>query len=337
MTATDVALAVEGFDPAAPYRLLIIEVRLEADAVISLVLRAPDGRALPPWSAGAHLDIKLPSGLVRQYSLCGDERDRNTYRIAVLRENTGRGGSAELHGAALVGAQLEVRGPRNRFALGESPNYLFVAGGIGITPILSMIVSLGDTRPWSLYYGGRSRSSMAFLDEALAVGGGRVHVVPEDEAGLLDLSSIVASAGPSTAIYCCGPPGLLAAAEAAVARRTPSTSLHVERFAPNLVPSLEATAQATANLESAFTVELRRSGRTIEVPPNRSMLEAVRGVVPDVPSSCEEGYCGSCEIRVLGGIPDHRDEVLSPAERAANCTVMPCVSRCTSGPLVLDL
>jgi ferredoxin-NADP reductase len=314
--------------------LVVHQVTLEADAVVSLTLSRADRGELAPWDPGSHIDVVLPSGLVRQYSLCGDLGDRRSYRIAVLRERESRGGSREIHESALVGRSLAVRGPRNRFRLVEAERYVFVAGGIGVTPILPMLQLVeAEGRPWSLTYGGRERSHMAFLDE-LARHGASIEIVPENECGLPDLERIVARAD-GAAIYACGPPAMLAALEQCCANEGRLHALHLERFTANgEAPSALGDTSAAFG---TFEVELRRSGAVITVPADRSLLRCVREVVPTVLFSCEEGYCGTCETRVLDGTPDHRDSVLSDEERAANTTMMICVGRAHSARLVLDL
>ena len=334
MTAEAAFPGVIAQETTGAYPLRVAAVAREADSVISLTLRHPEGLGLPAWEPGAHIDLHLPSGRIRQYSLCGRRQDRREYRIAVLREQAGRGGSAEIHGLPLTGKQLLVRGPRNHFRLRDSPRYLFIAGGIGVTPLLPMIAELGDGRPWTMYYGGRTRTSMAFAADALRIGGDRVHVLPKDEAGRLDVGGIVATADAGTAVYCCGPPGLLCAVEDACRRLAPAASLCTERFIRGEPVPGEA---AGAGEDRPFQVELRRSGLTLQVSAGRALLEVIRDAVQDVPYSCEEGYCGSCETTVLGGQPDHRDEILSPEERAESKTMMICVGRALSETLVLDL
>ncbi|GIF45784.1 ferredoxin-NADP reductase [Asanoa ferruginea] len=306
-------------------RLLVDRVTWEAEDVVSVRLRGAD---LPAWTPGAHLEVVLPSGLIRQYSLCGDPADRTSYLVAVLRERAGRGGSAEIHDSALVGRALEVRGPRNHFALEPAPAYVFVAGGIGVTPLVAMArAAAGSGTPWRLHYGGRSRGSMAFVAELGRLSGGEVVYAPQDEVGLLDLDAIVAGAPPGAAIYACGPEGMLRAAQAA--GDAVGRTVTVERFA--------SSGNAVRGTSGAFEVDLRRSGLRLAVPADRSMLEVIRDVLPDVPYSCEEGYCGTCEVRVIDGAPEHRDDILSPDQRAAGDLVMICVSRSASPVLSLDL
>jgi len=308
----------------------IVECRhAPADDVVSLTLRAADGGELPFWTPGAHIDLLLGDTLVRQYSLCGHPADRDTWRIAVLREASSRGGSAHVHDALHEGAPVRVRGPRNHFALAPAPRYLFIAGGIGITPILPMIdQAVRAGAEWRLLYGGRRRASMAFLDE-LAVHGDRVEVVPEDERGRLDLDAALGVSGSGTLVYCCGPEALLAAVEERCAA-WPAGSLHVERFAAR--PQEPGTAPG-----SSFEVRLERSGLTLTVPPDRSILEVCQEAGLDMPASCREGICGTCETAVLDGAPDHRDSVLSDEERESGEMMMLCVSRSRSARLVLDL
>ncbi|WP_330176908.1 PDR/VanB family oxidoreductase [Streptomyces sp. NBC_01498] len=320
-------------DPLADRPLLVEQVRLEATDVVSLTLADPDGGALPPWEPGAHIDLRLPSGTVRQYSLCGPPDDPCHYTVAVLREERGRGGSVEVHGTALVGRTLRARGPRNHFPLVPAPHYLFLAGGIGVTPVLAMIRrAVADGASWELHYGGRSRASMAFTGVLTDLGAARVHLVPQDESGLLPLTDLVGAAPPGTAVYCCGPEGMVRAVTDACA--AVPDALHVERFGapPGATPAGEAGPAA-----AAFTVELRRSGLTVRVPPDRTLLDVVREVAPDVGFSCEEGYCGSCETRVLAGVPEHHDTVLSDEERESGDTMMICVGRSASDLLTLDL
>lgn len=317
-------------------QLLVKSVTWEADKVLSLRLVHPNGDELPPWEPGAHVDLVLPSGLVRQYSLCGYPDDRRGYTIAVLLEAAGRGGSREVHETVLVGKTVSVRGPRNKFPLVDAPRYLFLAGGIGITPILAMVREVGARGgDWCLAYGGRSRSSMAFVDELVKLGQGHVDIVPQDERGMLDLDTLLAQVGPDTVVYCCGPEGLLAATEQRCRVSDTQIRLHVERFgAAGAVRATEPAGDAAA---AAFEVELRRSGCLVTVPPDRSILDVVRDVVPETMFSCEEGFCGTCETRVLEGVPEHHDTILSDKERERGQTMMICVGRSKTPRLVLDM
>ncbi|NKX56564.1 PDR/VanB family oxidoreductase [Arthrobacter mobilis] len=305
---------------------LTVSCRTEAsDGVVALELTPDDGTQLPAWEPGAHIDLVLGPRLVRQYSLCGDPGDRSRWRIGVLREPQSRGGSEYVHDRLMEGEQVQVRGPRNSFALKEADGYVFIAGGIGITPILPMVARAESSGvPWRLLYGGRTRNSMAFLDELEAYGD-TVTVRPEDEFGLLDLATELRDAAPGTKIYCCGPGPLLDAVERASAHWAPD-ALNVERFKPlALAPG------------GAFTVELARSNLELNVPPERSILEVVNEAGIDVISSCESGICGTCITNVLEGTPDHKDDILSAGEREAGTCMTICVSRSLSPKLVLDL
>jgi ferredoxin-NADP reductase len=299
-----------------------------ADDVARLVLRHPDGYELPAWAPGAHVDLVLADGLVRQYSLCGDPDDLSTLHVAVLREEAGRGGSQHVHDELGEGDVVHVRGPRNHFPLVQADRYLFIAGGIGITPILPMIAQVeASGADWRLVYGGRTRSSMAFQAELQDRYPGKVVIHPQDEVGLLDLPTLLADLG-ATAVYCCGPEGLLAAVEERCAS-LPKGTLHVERFAPK--------DGAADGPRESFEVELAQTGTILTVPADRSVLDVVEDSGIQVLSSCQEGTCGTCETTVLSGIPDHRDSVLTDDEQAANDTMMICVSRSCSPRLVLDL
>ncbi|WP_280459998.1 PDR/VanB family oxidoreductase [Nocardia carnea] len=308
--------------------LVVASKRRCAEGVVELRIRDPAGGGLQEWSAGAHVDVHCGPGLVRQYSLCGDPAESGEYRIAVLREPESRGGSRALHDEVGEGALLEVSRPRNHFALEPAGSYLFVAGGIGITPILPMIAQAHRAgSSWRLLYGGRSRASMAFLDE-LGRYGEKVRVVPQDECGLLDISSALRDVPKGALIYCCGPEPLLAAMETACATVGLHAALRVERFSPKPQENAE---------NRDFEVELARSGLRLRVPGDRSLLDVLRDAGVDVLTSCEEGMCGSCESRVLGGEPDHRDFVLTDEERAQGEQMMVCVSRSRTPLLTLDL
>ena len=309
---------------------LRVDVRTTgAEGVVVLDLCDPAGEDLPAWAPGAHVDLRLPDGLTRQYSLCGDPVDRSRWRIAVLREPESRGGSAHVHDALVEGAVVQVRGPRNHFPLVPAPRYLFVAGGIGITPILPMIDAADAAgAEWELHYGGRSRRSMAFLQSLEEATGQRVILHPQDEVGLIDLESLLGTPRPGTLVYCCGPEPLLVAVEQRCAA-WPEGSLHVERFAPKDV--------GEPVLTGAFEVELALSGLSLTVPPEKSVLQVVEEAGIDVLSSCTEGTCGTCETTVLSGEVDHRDSLLTPAEQAVNDTMFICVSRAACPRLVLEL
>ncbi|MCM6773550.1 PDR/VanB family oxidoreductase [Nocardia sp. CDC159] len=312
--------------------LTVVERRVEArdTDVLSLLLTAPDGRELPVWRPGAHLDLELPSGRLRQYSLCGDPADRHGYRIAVRRIPDGGGGSLEVHRALRTGARVTVRGPRNAFPF-VLPGYgspaarlHFVAGGIGITPILPML-RMADRLgvDWSMVYTGRSRDTIPFLDEVEGFGD-RVTVRTDDAHGLPTAADLLGGVGPDTAVYCCGPVPMTELIAAAV-REMPGVELHSERFSAPPVRD-----------GKPFTIELARTGEVIEVPADRSALEQVLRVRPDTAYSCRQGFCRTCRVRVLAGEVEHRDTVLTPGERADGDMLI-CVSRCGGERLVLDL
>ncbi|WP_328521121.1 PDR/VanB family oxidoreductase [Kribbella sp. NBC_00359] len=300
-----------------------------SSGVSELVLVADDSSELPSWAPGSHIDVQVRPGLVRQYSLCGDPEDRSQWRIAVLREPESRGGSAALCERVQPGDVLTATGPRNHFPLHDSPQYLFIAGGIGITPIIPMIAAAHAAgAEWRLVYGGRSEASMAYRDEVGSYGPERVLEWPQDRRGLIELDQLLAEPQPGTLIYCCGPEPLIAAVEAKSAH-WPHRTLQVERFAPR--PLTEVAPN------TSFEIELVESDEVLVVPPDKSILEVVDEAGVYVLSNCEEGTCGTCQTTVLEGIPDHRDSVLDDDERAANDTMMICVSRALSSRLVLDL
>jgi ferredoxin-NADP reductase len=309
--------------------LVVAEKVSAAEDVAVLTLVDPDGGELPAWTPGAHVDLILGPSLVRQYSLCGRPDELGSWRVGVLRNPDSRGGSQHVHDVLQPGSTVRVRGPRNHFALVDSRRYLFIAGGIGITPILAMIRAVEATgAEWELVYGGRKRSSMAFLDE-LAAYSDQVRLQPQEEVGLIDLASLLGRPREDTLVYCCGPEPLLAAVEKNC-EHWPAGSLHVERFAPKALPDRDGT-------EEPFEVVFERSGVTTTVPPGRSILDVAEEAGLPVLSSCREGTCGTCEIGVLEGEPEHLDSLLSPEEQEAGDLMMICVSRSRSPRLVLDL
>jgi ferredoxin-NADP reductase len=295
-----------------------------ADGVVELVLTSES--PLPGWTPGAHIEVDLGPDLCRSYSLCGRTDDATTYRLGVLHAPASRGGSAHIHDTLSVGDTVTVVGPRNHFELVSSPRYLFIAGGIGITPILPMIAAAEAAgAEWELLYGGRTRASMGFLDE-LAAFGDRVTVQPQDESGLLDLAGALGVAQPETLVYACGPTPLLDAIEASCAH-WPDGALHIERF---------TAAPTDRDDDVAFEAVFARSGVTATVEAGVSILDVAADNGVFILRSCSEGVCGTCETELLEGDPDHRDTVLTPADREAGC-FMPCVSRALSSRLVLDL
>ncbi|MGW3567435.1 PDR/VanB family oxidoreductase [Streptomyces sp. NPDC000941] len=323
---------------------LVVTGRADAATdVVILTLRHPTGRELPAWQPGAHIDLLLGESLTRQYSLCGDPADRARWQIAVQRAPDGRGGSAYVHEALTEGAAVQVRGPRNRFALRPAARYLFVAGGIGITPLVPMTAAAEAAgADWTLLYGGRTRASMAFAGQLADRYGPKVRLVPQDESGLLDLASFLAAPTPeapntpNTLVYCCGPEPLLRAAEERC-RAWPPGSLRTERFQPRTDVAGPETAAGPQAEAGSFELVLARSGLTLTVPPERSVLRTVEAAGVSVLYSCGEGTCGTCETDVVEGEVDHRDSVLTDDERELDESMMICVSRCRGRRLVLDL
>lgn len=314
-------------DPANALDVVVTAITQEADGILSFDLRAPDDAPLPAWRAGAHIDVCLPNGMTRQYSLCGAPDDRTSWRIGVLREIDGRGGSAFLHDGLAAGDSLRVSHPRNHFGLIDADRYLFVAGGIGITPILPMLAEVQRRgKPFTLLYGGRSRQTMAFVSE-LAQFGDNVILAPQDEVGMPDIAGFLADPAPGTLAYVCGPEPLVDAVEAFCAD-WPIGRLHRERFAPKTKPAIEP---------GGFEVELSQSGRRLYVPPEESLLSVLQDAGCDIDNSCTAGICGTCLVKVLAGTPDHQDDVLSDVERASGEVMLVCVSRAASDLLVLDL
>ncbi|OZD68987.1 oxidoreductase [Rhodococcoides fascians] len=323
---TDTGLAGE-FD--SELELVVVHREQVAHGVIALTFRAAAAGPLPAWEPGAHIDLVLENGLTRQYSLCGDPADRNSWRIGVLLEPAGRGGSAWVHEHLTVGTTITSRAPRNHFPLQLSTHYIFVAGGIGVTPLIPMVAAVeASGASWSLTYGGRTRETMAFVDE-LSQYDAKVRTWPQDESGILDLEEILRDPADDTLVYCCGPSPLLDAIVQKCDGWRPD-ALHIERFAASTVPAPKSSG-------ASIRVDLRRSGIRVHVPANRSILDVVNEAGAGVVSSCEDGICGTCETAVIDGIPDHRDDVLSRAERASGTKMMLCVSRAKSGHLVLDI
>jgi ferredoxin-NADP reductase len=309
-------------------RLTVRRHEWVSDSVVCLELGDPDGRPLPPWSPGSHIDLALPGGIVRQYSLCGVTTD-SVWRVGVLREPQSRGGSAYVCDSLRVGDVVEAGTPRNNFPLVQADGYCFVAGGIGITPVLPMMAGAArQDRPIRLHYGGRRRSSMAFLDE-VAKYGDEVTVHPEDEVGLLPVLDVVGALPAGWAVYCCGPEPLIRAVESACSSR-PDLTLRLERFIP-------VTADASVDVPETYTVVLERSAMEVAVSKDESILDALEAAGAPVSQECREGICGACETKVLDGDPDHRDSILTAAEKASCSTMFICVSGSRSARLVLDL
>ena len=315
----------------------LIEMRLTGVEVVArdtsvFTFQPSDGGRLPPYKPGAHIDIHLPNGLTRQFSLLNPDADPERYVVAVKLDAASRGGSRYIFDELRVGHTLKVSAPRNNFPLVEDagPIVLF-AGGIGITPIWCMAQELAaQNRPWEIHYSCRSRADMAFLATLEALGPERVHLHFDDEAEgkFLDLAAAIAAAPANAHFYCCGPNPMLAAFEAAAAGR-PRNHVHVEYFTPK--------AEAAAGSLGGFWVELARSGEEYFIPEGKKILEVLYEAGVDVDYSCELGICGECLTRVISGIPEHHDSVLSEEEQASNEKVMICCAGCKSERLVLDM
>ncbi|WP_434621536.1 PDR/VanB family oxidoreductase [Azospirillum sp. B2RO_4] len=319
--------------PSTARTLRVHRLEQVAPQVMLVELRDPDGQPLPPAEPGAHIDLHLPDGTVRSYSLCGDPMDRQAYSIAVLNVPGGRG-SGFVHGELEPGASIAIGLPRNNFRFDEAPRYLFIAGGIGITPLLPMIrAAAGRGADWTLQYCVRSAAAAPFLGELRALSHGRVELNAADEGRKLDVDALLAATPADVPVYCCGPQRLM---EAVAAAAQPAQDVRFEWFTPRVEPVREDAAAGSLE-DDSFEVVCARSGVTVTVPPGTSVLEALAAAGVTVDSSCEQGICGTCETTVLEGEPDHRDSVLSDAERAAGKTMMLCVSRARSARLVLDL
>jgi ferredoxin-NADP reductase len=317
-------------DLARPVR--VENVATVAEGIVRLRLVAPDGRALPRWTPGSHIDVECgDTGLSRQYSLCGDPEDGGAYEIAVLREDPSRGGSAWMHGSAKAGDRLHVSAPRNHFRLDESAKHLiFIAGGIGITPIVAMARRARQLGiDYALHYSGRRRARMAFVDELVALHGARLHLHVQDEGRRNDLAALLREPAAGAQVYACGPARMLAGVAVACAH-WPEGSLRVEHFSTT-------PGKLDPDREHAFEVELADSGLLLPVRADQTLLAALRAANIDVRSDCEEGLCGSCEVPVLAGRVDHRDSVLTRTERDANAKMMACCSRARDAKLVLGL
>lgn len=312
-----------------PLELQVTLAEEIAAGVRAVKLEPRDGQELPAWTPGAHVDVRL-GDKVRQYSLCGPV-GAPYWQLGVLLEPKSRGGSKYVHQTLKSGDTVSVLALRNNFELNDAKEYLFIAGGIGVTPLIPMMADAERrAKPWRLIYGGRTRESMAFL-ETLTAYGDRVTIVPQDEAGYPDLPGAIAAGGPGMQVYSCGPEPLISAVRASM-QGLPPESLYVERFRAR-----EPDGSATGAGDRAFELVLSRSGCTVTVAADESILKAVGRVGVRVPTSCQEGVCGSCETKVLGGKPLHRDSLLSEEEQLEGATMMVCVGRALTPQLVLDL
>ena len=315
---------------AAPsnFQVRVRAMRWEAHGVLSLELSAIDGASLPSFEPGAHVDLRLPDGTLRQYSLCGDPSDRSHYRLGI-RAIGGGLSSSFVHRKLRPGELVTVSAPRNNFPLADAERYVFVAGGIGVTPLIPMMRQASSRgRPWTLLYCNKRDGDAPFLDEIRALGG--VISLHSSEAGTrLDVKTELAEAQPGTMVYCCGPERLMTAVEEATVA-WPEGAVRFEWFVPR--------SRANDGPSGSFEVVCNVSGLTLTVPEDRSILEVLNEAGIEIPCSCQQGICGTCETRVISGEIDHRDSILSSAERAANQTMMTCVSRAKAGSrLVLDV
>ncbi len=306
------------------------EVVARDQDVVALTLTAADGRPLPRWRPGAHLDVHLPSGRLRQYSLCGRPDDTGTYRIAVRRIVDGGGGSIEVHDGLSVGATVTTHGPRNAFPLtvpgygSPAQRFRFIAGGIGITPILPML-ALADRLgiDWSMVYAGRSRDSLPFIDEVSRYDD-RIDVRTDDVSGVPTAAELLGDCPDGTTVYACGPAPMLTAIRTALVGRD-EVELHFERFAaPPVVDGRE------------FTASIASTGQEIVVGADETLLSALQRADVAVPYSCRQGFCGTCRTRVLAGAVDHRDTLLTEPERVGGMMLV-CISRADGERLVLDM
>ena len=310
-------------------RAKVGSVHRETPDINLIELLPTHGPSLPGFSAGSHVDLHLENGMVRSYSLANSARETHRYLIGVKREADGRGGSRFVHEELRAGDNIAVSAPRNNFKLNErAPLSVLIAGGIGITPLVSMALQLEELGvPWQMHYAARSRESAAFTSQ-LATHGEKVryHFSSDPASGRLDIESIVRKIPDDAHIYGCGPEGLLAQL-AALGAQKPLVHIHVEHFAN----------AAGVDTQGEFEVVLAKSGQTINIPTGKTILDVLLGLGVDAQFSCLEGVCSSCETRVISGIPDHRDLILSEEERAANDRILICCSRSKSRRLILDL
>jgi vanillate O-demethylase ferredoxin subunit len=323
----------------ALFDAVIRDAQPVADGILSFELTAPDGADLPPFTAGSHIDLHLPNGLVRNYSLVNSPAERHRYVIAVSLDANSTGGSRYLFENPVVGETLKISAPRNNFTLvDDAPHVVLIAGGIGITPLHSMILRLEEIgADWQLHYGIRDRAAAAFREEFEALesaGPGRVHFNFDAEAGrMLDVAGAVAAAPPDAHLYCCGPTPMLEIFNNAAAGRAPGTA-HIEYFKP---PEVVAEDGAVSEAQETFTVEIKRTGQIFEIGPSDSILGVLLDNGVNAAFSCGEGMCGSCIVEVEEGEPDHKDFVLGEAERTANRMMTICVSGSKSKKLVINL
>lgn len=315
-------------------RVRVLRKTVEAEGIVSFELAAEDGHPLPAFSAGSHVDVQLTDGLTRQYSLCNDSAETHRYLIGVLREPASRGGSTAMHDRVQVGDVIQISAPKNHFALAhEAQSSLLLAGGIGITPILCMAERLAQTgASFELHYCTRSPARTAFAERIRAsafADRAFFHHDDGDAAQKLDIPALLARPQPGQHVYVCGPKGFMdAVLGTARANGWPEPQLHFEFFSADVQPR---------DADEAFDVKLASSGRVVHIPKGQTVLNALADAGVMVPSSCEQGVCGTCITRVIEGVPDHRDMYFTPEEQAANAEFTPCCSRSKTPLLVLDL
>jgi ferredoxin-NADP reductase len=328
MTVAVNPLAIAPGSAAQSIDVRVTAIRPAADDTNLYELARPDGAPLPPADPGAHIDLNLPNGMTRQYSLVIAHPLPESYTLGIKRDPNSRGGSRYIFDELKTGQALTISAPRNHFPLAaDASHHVLIAGGIGITPIYAMTQKLrADGSAFDLHYAGRSRSQLAFLGDLAGAPFAHIHCDDEHGGALLDLARVIPDAPQDSHFYCCGPAPMLKTFRAATAS-VPQQQVHFEYFSP----------QAEASKAGGFVVQLARSGREVFVPPGQSILETLREAGLTLDSSCQEGICGVCETKVISGVPDHRDSVLSDHEHAANRSMMICCSGCSSERLVLDL
>jgi ferredoxin-NADP reductase len=316
--------------------LLVRQIRFEAVGINSYELVDPDRENLPAWGAGSHLDIHLPGGLIRQYSLCGDPADRTKYVIAVLKERTGRGGSRLLHETLQVQNTVDVSPPRNNFSIvPRATRHILIGGGIGITPLKAMAHDLvAAKREFSLHYCAKTPQHAAFRDELDAFGATEFHYDGGNPSGRLDIATLLKSHVEGTHVYYCGPSGFMAACATATAH-WPRAAVHSEYFETPVSPPATAPADAGETAVRTFAVEIASTGALFDIPADRSIADVLGDAGIVIETSCVSGLCGTCRVKYLDGTVDHRDFILSDDERQDHLTA--CVSRASSSRLLLDL
>lgn len=319
---------------ASHFRVRVARKAPQAQDIVTLELVAQDGRVLPAFSAGSHIDVQLPGGITRQYSLCNDPKETHRYLIGVLNDPASRGGSRAVHEQVHEGDLLQISAPKNHFALAHDASHsLLLAGGIGVTPLLCMAERLAHTgAAFDMHYCTRSPERTAFRERIAASGfADRVQFHHDDgeDRQKFDMEAVLSAPVAGTHLYVCGPKGFMDAVLAkARGKGWPEKQLHYEFFTAEVSKS---------DSDGAFEVKLASSGRIVAVPKDQTVVQALAAAGVDVMVSCEQGVCGTCLTRVLEGIPDHKDSYLTPEEQAANDQFTPCCSRAKTPLLVLDL